>query len=198
MEGSFYYCSGPSASFGRLNIVNDRDLPGQNNVEAKLKLEQLWKCAENYSFVSDDLRNRCQQGATRNDLARMLQYYSHGMRRALNGLRNNAATRDMRLNLSNCLDAIDADLIATGIILPAFPVAGQQFQIPNGEYFPRCNDISISLQDIHYHFKRFLRTISPHFTVFKDAPRYLNCSLRFAVALFWSFCDTQRYSKCNV
>ena len=107
------------------------DLPGPR-LQREQKIDQLRAAAENYSWASNDLVNLCQNGPTRNDLARLLQYYAHGMRRAYNAATDQMRNSPSGTNLFNFLNLMDNNLLASAIALPPFPAAGNQFQIPNG------------------------------------------------------------------
>lgn len=96
------------------------------------RLNQMWKCTENYSFISDDLFNLCQAGFTRNKLALLLKYYSHGLRRALNSVPDDTIYSIIKNDMNAGLNKIDTDLLACGIELPKFPERdGEIFKIPN-------------------------------------------------------------------
>lgn len=75
----------------------------------------MWKCTENYSVISDDLVDRCQDGLARNDLALLLKYYSHGLRRTLNSVPDDAIYLSIKNGMKASLNEIDINLLACGI-----------------------------------------------------------------------------------
>jgi hypothetical protein len=96
------------------------------------RLNQISKCTENYTFISDDLVNYCKAGSTRNNLALLLKYYSHGLRRAVNSVPDNDIYSDIKNDTKARLNLIDTNLIVCGIELPDLPQRdGVNFKIPN-------------------------------------------------------------------
>ncbi|MCJ1465562.1 hypothetical protein MMC07_004180 [Pseudocyphellaria aurata] len=109
------------------------DIPATvNRLTIVIRLAEMWNCAENYSFIADDLLDHCQAGSTRNQLALLLKYYSHGLRRALNNIPDDDLCLYIKQMTKNCLNKIDTALIACGILLPVLPEKdGEIFEIPN-------------------------------------------------------------------
>ena len=90
------------------------------------------KCAENYSFISDDLVNHCTSGPTRDALALLLKYYSRGLRRALISVPDDDSYFSMKNDIKDRLNEIDVDLLACEVEVPSLPERnGETFEIPN-------------------------------------------------------------------
>ena len=90
------------------------------------------KCAENYSFISDDLVSLCQPGSTKDALALLLKYYSRGLRRALISVPDDASYFSMKNDIQDRLNEIDVNLLACEVEMPFLPETnGEEFEIPN-------------------------------------------------------------------
>ena len=97
-----------------------------------IRLDQMRKCAENYSFISDDLVNQCEIGPTRDALALLLRYYSRGLRRALISVPDDDRYFSMKDDIKDRLNEIDVNLIVCGVEMPTLPeIDGEIFEIPN-------------------------------------------------------------------
>lgn len=122
--------------FRELNLkkISCRDVitPKNQNIHIGKRLTQIWRCSENYKFISKDLVNHCQVGSIRNKLALLLNYYLHGLRRAADSVPKNAEYLEVQRDIKDSLDTIYMNLFVSGIELSVFPEEdGEKFKIPN-------------------------------------------------------------------
>ena len=108
--------------------------PGSPTLAKQERLTQFAFAAENFRWMSNDLISSCPFGNARNELVRLLHYYSVAMRRGYVASNFNP-NRPVSVRLRAALNAINNNLVWSGVDLNAFPAGGvvppAQFTIPN-------------------------------------------------------------------